>query len=302
MAAGTGSIIEAVDYNTIRNKVVGIMGPGAGQSGYGQTILSPTVATGNIVTKAQWDALRYDIINARLHQDGLVPNVTSATQGQPIRYGAGHPNTQYDTQATTIITNKWELGVGQFVIDAATNVERLTPWNTQVTTTLTVTFSTADQARWFFNSGGKIRVQSSREGGTGSPQNAAWSSLLTSAGIRSFGGNTPILNFYGLTNTYQNFYTSSASTPYSANQYKIDVLCNVLNNNVGGANILTFRMQFTDTYAYSGGGSPSFPDNVDGTLRVTIDEVRASGTLQPLGTGPFVITRPNYSITSLAGS
>ena len=85
MAAGTGLIIEAVDYTTIRNKIIGIMGTGAGQSGYGQTLLSSAVVPGNTVTKAQWDNLRYDILNARIHQDGLVPTIVTATQGQPIR-------------------------------------------------------------------------------------------------------------------------------------------------------------------------------------------------------------------------
>ena len=75
MAAGTGLIIEAVDYNTKRTKIIGIMGTGAGQSGYGQTLLSSSVAFGNTVTKAQWDNLRFDIFNARLHQDGLSPTV-----------------------------------------------------------------------------------------------------------------------------------------------------------------------------------------------------------------------------------
>jgi hypothetical protein len=37
-------------------------------------------------------------------------------------------------------------------------------------------------------------------------------------------------------------------------------------------------------------------------LTLTVDELRASGTLQPLGTGPFVITRPGYSISGISGS
>lgn len=302
MAAGSGSIIEAVDYNSIRSKIVNVMGAGSGQTGYGQVVLSTTVAQGNIVTKEQWDALRYDLLNARIHQDGLVPLIVTPETGQPIRYGAGHPNNQYNTQADLTIVNKWNLGAGQFVIDAGTTTTRTTSWISEVTTTCTVTFNTADQARWFFNSGGKIRVTSSRTGGTTSPQNSAWSSLLTSAGTQALGGNNVGVNFYNLTNAYQNFYLASSSSPYSNNQYRIDVLSNISNNSVGGATILTFRIRFTDSYTYSGSGSSSFPDTVDGTLSVVVDEIRASGTLQPLGTGPFVLTRPVYSITSITGS
>lgn len=304
MGAGTGSFIEAADYIAIRTKIRGIMGAGSGQSGYGQLVLSDafSVSSGVTITKEQWDALRYDIINARLHQDGLVPAVVEAVRGQPIRFGAGFPNNQYNSQADTIIEKKWELGVGQFVIDEGTDVTRTTSWSSQISTTCTVTFNTADEARWFFNSGGKIRIAGSRIGGSSTPQNSAWSTLLSTAGVQSFGGNTSGLNFYQLTTSYQTFYLRSASTPYSSNQYKIEVLCNQADNSVGGANQITLKVSFIDLYAYSGSGSPLIPDNVDGDLTVVIDEIRASGTLQPLGTGPFQLNRPIYSITALTGS
>jgi hypothetical protein len=306
MAAGTGLIIEAVDYTTIRNKIIAIMGTsatlGTGQNGYGQTLLSSAVVPGNQVTKAQWDNLRYDILNARIHQDGVVPTIITATQGQPIRYGAGHPNNQYNAQAITAVTNKWNIGTGQFVIDAATSTTRTTAWSTSLSATVTVTFNTADQARYFFNSGSKIRCTSSRTGGTGSPQNASWSNILDSAGTVAFGGNTSGLNFYNLTTSYQTFYNLTTSAPYTGNQYRIEVLSNAADNSLGGATTLTFRVTYTDTYTYTGSGSSTFPDNIDGTLTLTVDELRASGTLQPLGTGPFVITRPAYSISGISGS
>ena len=302
MAAGTGLIIEAVDYNTIRTKIIGIMGTGAGQSGYGQTLLSSSVAFGNTVTKAQWDNLRFDIFNARLHQDGVSPTIVNAVSGQPVRFGAGHPNNQYNTQADTAIANKFNIGTGQFVIESATSATRTTTWNSSLTATVTVTFSTADQARHFFNSGSKIRCASSRTGGTASPQNSSWSNILDTAGTVAFGGKTAGLNFYNLTNSYQTFYLLSASAAYyTGNQYRIEVVSNIADNSVGGATTLTFRVTYTDTYT-SRPGSPSFPDNIDGTLTLTVDELRASGTLQPLGTGPFVLTRPGYSISGISGS
>ena len=302
MAAGTGLIIEAVDYNTIRTKIIGIMGTGAGQSGYGQTLLSSSVAFGNTVTKAQWDNLRFDIFNARLHQDGVSPTIVTATSGQPVRFGAGHPNNQYNTQADTAIANKFNIGTGQFVIESATSATRSTAWNSSLTATVIVTFATADQARHFFNSGSKIRCASSRTGGTASPQNSSWSNILDTAGTVAFGGNTSGLNFYNLTSSYQTFYTLTTSAPYTGNQYRIEVVSDIADNSVGGATVLTFRVTYTDTYTYTGSGSSTFPDNIDGTLTLTVDELRASGTLQPLGTGPFVLTRPGYSISGISGS
>ena len=295
MAAGTGLIIEAVDYNTIRTKIIGIMGTGSGQSGYGQTLLSSSVAFGNTVTKAQWDNLRFDIFNARLHQDGLAPTIITATSGEPVRYGAGHPNNQYNTQADTAISNKFNIGTGQFVIESATSATRTTAWNSSLTATVTVTFGTADQARHFFNSGSKIRCASSRTGGTASPQNSSWSNILDTASTVAFGGNTSGLNFYNLTNSYQTFFNLSSSAPYTVNQYRIEVVCDLANNTIGGATTLTFRVTYTDAYSNS-------TDNVNGTLTLTVDELRASGVLLPLGTGPFVLTRPGYSISGISGS
>ena len=306
MAAGTGLIIEAVDYTTIRNKIIAIMGTsadlGTGQNGYGQILRSSAVAAGNQVTKAQWDNLRYDILNARIHQDGVVPTIVTATQGQPIRYGAGHPNNQYNTQADTAVANKWNIGTGQFVIDAATSATRTTAWSTSLTATVTVTFNSADEARYFFNSGSKIRCTSSRTGGTGSPQNSSWSNILDTAGTAAFGGNTSGLNFYNLTSTYQTFYNLTTSAPYTGNQYSIEVRSNTPDNSVGGATVLEFRVTYTDTYTYTGSGSSTFPDNIDGTLTLTVDELRASGTLQGPISSPFVITRPIYSISGISGS
>jgi len=306
MAAGTGLIIEAVDYTTIRNKIIAIMGTsatlGTGQNGYGQTLLSSAVVPGNQVTKAQWDNLRYDILNARIHQDGVVPTIVTATQGQPIRYGAGHPNNQYNTQADTAVANKWNIGTGQFVIDAATSATRTTAWSTSLTATVTVTFNSADEARYFFNSGSKIRCTSSRTGGTGSPQNSSWSNILDTAGTVAFGGNTSGLNFYNLTSSYQTFYNLTTSAPYTGNQYSIEVRSNTPDNSVGGATVLEFRVTYTDTYTYTGSGSSTFPDNIDGTLTLTVDELRASGTLQGPISSPFVITRPIYSISGISGS
>jgi hypothetical protein len=94
----------------------------------------------------------------------------------------------------------------------------------------------------------------------------------------------------------------TSSAPYSTNQYRIEVASNVADNSMGGATVLTFRVTYTDGYTYSGIYSPSFPDNINGTLTLTVDELRASGTLQPLGTGPFVLTRPGYSTSGISGS
>jgi len=286
-----GDLISATDYNTIRSKIINVIGTGVGNSGYGQTTFSTLVSVGNTVTKAQWDALRYDIYNALLHQLGSAPAIFVPTVGGVISYGAGNPNNQYDTLADQAVSNRFDLGTGQFVTEIIGSESFTDSWYQSCSSTVTVTFNTADQARYFFNSGGQIRFSSSRTGGTGTAQNSAWSSLLAASGTRSFGGNAPGVNFYSLTNSYQTAYNLTASSPYSANIWRIEALCNVANNSSGTANVVTFRVSWIDGY-FDPGPEPSPPpgDLVDGILTLSVDSVRASGSLIPGGS--FSIT--NY--------
>lgn len=298
-------IIDDADFNRIRTKLAAIMGTGASSFGYGQSVISSTVVEGQVITKEQWDQLRFDILNARIHQDGITPALAEAIRGQPIRYAESSPAKQYDTQADTASTNRFEVGSGQFVIESAGSETTLNPWKTKVTAIVAVSFPTADSARWFFNSGGKIRFSSSRVGGSSSPQNSSWSSLLSNIGSVSFGANTPGANFYLLTSQYQTFFSGTQSAPYqyAANAYLIRARSDVVNNSNGGARIVTFEVSWEDNYFYSyRGGSALVPDNVDGILTLTVDELRAVGTLLPIGTGAFSVIRPSYTITSISGS
>jgi hypothetical protein len=305
-----GSQIQAIDYNSIRAKIESLMGEGSGQTGYGQSIFSTDVAKGHQVSKEQWDALRFDILNARVHQDGATPTIVEALKGQPINFGPDSPNNQYDIQANIATTNKWDIGPGQFIVETAWNgvssispITRTTPWKNSVASTVTVTFSTVDQARWFFNSGGKIRFNSSRVGGSATAQNTSWTNILTNAGVRDFGGNTPGVNFYNLTSVNQIFFTTTGSNPYATNRYRIDARSNISNNSLGGATTLTFTVSWIDLYVDPPGANPqNFPpeDNVDGTLSLSVDEIRASGPLLP--SGAFLVARPTYTITPIAGS
>jgi len=302
-----GNFISASDYNAIRNKIINVVGPGAGNSGYGQTLQSSAVATGNVVTKAQWDALRFDIYNALFHQTGSVPIITQVSTSDVIRYGAANPNFQYDTLADTAIANRFNLGAGRFVTENKGTNSTSVSWSASQSCTLTVTFGTANDARYFFNSGGKIRFTSSRTGGSSTAQNSSWSNLLTTVGTQAFGGNSPSVNFYSLTNSYQTFYTLTASSPYASNVYRLEALSNVADNSTGTANILTFRITWTDAYVdpdVLAGRPPTLNppgDVVDGTLSLNVDQIRPVGTLQPSGT--FTITGPSlYSFSSFSGS
>jgi hypothetical protein len=307
-----GTEIQDSDYNAIRKKIIAVMGNGGTNPltdqadatfGYGQPLVSSDVATGQDITKDQWDALRFDILNARIHQDGATPSIVEAVRGEPIRFGPAHPNTAYNSQSDIAITNKFNLGAGQFVIDSGTAQTRSTAWSNSVSATVTITFGSSIFARWFFNSGSKLRISSTRSGGAATAQNSDWSNLLNTVGIVEFGAVTSPVGFYSLTNVDQILRTQSSTSTYSGNSFTVQVRSNVTNNSNGGATQLIFTLSWVDNYTDPGLGGPPFTnDIVDGDLSFVVEEQRASGILQPSGTGAFIINRPSYSSTGIVGT
>jgi hypothetical protein len=293
-----GTNIFSAQYVTIQDKAQSLMGSGSATRGYGQTVQSSDVFTGNTITKAQWDLLRYDIVNIRFHQDGVLPGIITVNVGDPIGFGASSPNSNYDTLLETAIANRFRIAGSQSVVNSAASQTYTTPWSTSLTATLTCTFSTADQARYFFNSGGKVRFTTSLSGGSSTAQINAWINFLASVGTQSFGADTGSVNYYNLTNSFQIYYQSSLSSPYSANNYRLEARTNVSDNSTGTATQLFLRVTLSDSYVDPGAPAPG--DLVNGTVTIAASELKASGILQPSGT--FAITSPSYSLSVISGS
>lgn len=296
----SGSKIEDLDFNTIQDKAQSLLGTGAGTRGYGQTVLSSDVFQGNTITKAQWDALRYDIINIRFHQDGVLPAIITLDEKAVIGYGASAPNTNYDTLLETAIANRFQIAGSQATTSTKGTATTSTAWSSSATCTITVTFATAAEARYFFNSGGKVRITPSLTGGSATAQVGAWTNFLSGVSTKSFGADTdPITNYYTLTNSFQTYYQGSLTTPYSANNFKLEARTNVADNSTGTATTLYLKVTLTDTYTDPGPEpSPAPGDSVDGTLSFVVSELKASGDLQP--SGSFSVTSPTYSLSSIS--
>jgi len=214
------------------------------------------------------------------------------------------------------VGQRFLVAAGKFSTSSASSVSRTwssstSPqfWANEINTELTVTFSTADQARWFFNSGGEVRISSSRTNGRSDQQNNEWSSLLTSAGQRIFGAQSPTAgfspmngqNFYRLTNSYQTYFSQASSSPYAANVYQLRARCNVANNSSGTATVIFIQVRFIGGYTDPGPGGPPFTnDEIDGTFTVTATQKYASGTLLP--SGNWNIALPTYSFSAISGT
>lgn len=306
-------IIKEADYNNIRNKLANIIGAGSGNSGWGQPLVSSAVAVGNRVTINEWGRLRFDIINAWTHIYGSAPTTVQVSEGNTVRYSVSDaPVATYDTIADTIVANKFTVHSSQSGTSASTPSSTSWPgpygstWSSRIQCTVTVSFPSATAARYFFNSGGQIRIVSSQSGGNGTTQVIRWGTLLTSAGTQSFGGNNPGtgtspsngLNWYRLTNSYQQWYSISGSTPYGANRYRISARCPVANNSTGTASSAEFLVEFIDNYTDPGPPAPG--DAVDGTFTVSASSLYATGILVPAGTGSFTVTQPTILVGTIA--
>ena len=395
MPVTANSKINSSDFNAIRTTIVNVLGTGSGSSGYGQTVNSTAKSANQLVDQTDWDNLRYDIVNSRIHQTGAaftavtnssnsadrtklqfatssvgfliigmavfgisphpivsikfitgiqvsgsntIITLDSATEstvnsGITIYFGTGAISdfqegtkvgaaaiNAYESLANTAAgaSDRFLVAAGQFSTSSASSVNRTwssgtSPqfWNSEISTELTITFSTADQARYFFNSGGEIRISSSRTGGRSDQQNNAWSSLLSSVGVRNFGAQIPSSgfspmngqNFYRLTNSYQSYFSQASSSPYAANIYQLEARCNVAGNAAGTANIVNIRVRFIGGYVDPGDWPLDFPrtnDEIDGTFTVTATQKFASGKLLP--SGDFTVALPSYSFSAVSGS
>lgn len=301
----SGTDILASEYVTIQDKAQSLLGTGSATRGYGQPLQSSDVFSGNQITKAQWDALRYDVTSIRYHQDGILPTIVTVNVGDPIGYGSGSPNNNYDTLLETGISNRFRVATEQSVVSSVSNQSTTTTWNTLAECTLTATFSNSNEARYFFNSGGKIRMTTALTGYSSTAQNNAWANILNSIGSRDFGADTdPFVNYYTLTNTPQAYYQNTLSTPYSANNFRLYAWTDVSDNSSGTASVLYLKVSLDDAYVdpditqgYPAGFTPP-TGYVDGTLSVNVEEIKATGPLFPSGT--FTITSPSYSISSFS--
>jgi hypothetical protein len=314
--------ITATDYNNIRGPLANIIGTGTADSGWGQTVISSAVSEGTKVTATQITRLRNDIINAHTHIFGTAPTPVSVVEHDVVKFNATtSPVSSYTALVSNINANRFTVAGGQSAVQSYAPSSTTWPgiygtnWTSLITCTITATWPTAAAARHFWNSGGQLRITASRSGGTGSAQNNAWTSILSTAGTRTFAAQTPSAgvapndgqNWFRCSNTRQLWYSVSGSSPYGSNSYKLyarttDALSN--SNSSGSASQGEWFIEFVDNYV-DPGQHPSNPvpdtvDSVDGTFTVAVEALYATGILIPLGTGNFSVTLPTISTSAIS--
>ena len=326
MPAVNSNIIQA-DYNSIRDKVVAVLGNGSGNFGYGQQarIVSTAVTEGTKVTVNEWANLRYDIINAYKHINGSNPTTAVVSEGNTIRYTSSFtpdtgtldvPQKQYDDWANNITTNRFAIAPsGESGTTAVITSSRTAAWVSQCECIIQFYWTNANDARYWFNSGGKIRISANRTGGVGTQQNTSWTTLLSAAGTQNFGGAVPGIgttpndgtNWYKTNSSFQTFYQVAATGAYTSNIYRLQARCvDVPSNSGGTATSGEIRVVFTDGYTDSGApGNPFLNpppgDDIDGTLTVSVSTLFATGIMVPNSTS-FTVVQPTIAIGAVTGS
>ena len=294
--AGSGTTALATDVSTPYSTGFNVMGTGSLSRGYGQTTFGSTKNIGDTITANDFNNIRYDLLNASAHQNGSAAALSLAGNVAGDIINSTDPNA-FIPYAATVDSDRFNCHSSRKSTAAAGGNSRASSWASQVVATYSLNFSSAQQARWFWNGGGKIRFASSRTGGAASAQNAAWSSLLTSAGTQEFGGAA--VYSWGTDST--SLYSVSSSAPYASNTYNISVLLNA--PMVLGATAFVFVLTWSDPYVDPTPGEPPLPEDiVDGTLDYSVEITFPTGghALTPSGTWTSY-TYSSYSAGAITG-
>jgi hypothetical protein len=179
MTYSAGQLIEATDYNGFVSTTSGaninnVWSTGSGDSGWGQTALA-TVAAEGIITATQWASL-VNTISSMASQTGTT--ITSRTA--PVAGNTIDILTALNTDITNITANRQNAVANGAQFTAWTGTNSKTSGTSGATWTITfvntVTFSSANAARYFFNAGGRIKIDVSKTSvdQTGDPE---WNDL-----------------------------------------------------------------------------------------------------------------------------
>jgi hypothetical protein len=304
MAYTTGGTIQALDYNLLAwggnttntytsatNNLAVVWGIGTGQFGYGQDVsLISAVTASSTVTATQWAGLVYTVNKTLGHQAGTAALLTGAVQGGNIGIVAGATITAFAnvaTAVTTVNTNKLNFNSTRGSTTASGNFDATFSTGT-FTQTITVTFGSADQARYYFNAGGRFNLVFSPSSLTDNAKETSYNDLMNAIGTlsldaltstRSGSGETQTTNglaigYWDLTTSNQTILklTSDNST-YTGNTLEVFMRVAGAGGSNGG-----LGTQVIYDITYTDGADEAFDDAVSGIFRHRIDVIRPEVT------------------------
>lgn len=252
MSYTSGGLIEATDYNNfVGSSSSGInqwWSTGSTTTGWGQTALS-TVSAGTTVTATNWASL----VNT-LSSGGSQTNTAITSRSAPTTGTLISVLSNVGTDISNIFGNRANaaLSGSQFTSWTGTSSKTTGTGSVRnawtITFTHTITWASANAARYFFNAGGRIKLETSKTS-TGLDADEEWndlantlmSDLFITAGFttqtiagssytgltRSGGTGSPTINlttagWYNLGTTDTDIYRQFADTfPYTGNYINV---------------------------------------------------------------------------------
>ena len=292
MTYSVGGLIQATDYNGFASTTAGgnvniMWGTGTGDAGYGQSTTLATVSAGGTVTATQWASLVNRISSIASHTGTTITARTAPTAGTVIAVLSA-----VQTDLNNCYTNRGNAaGTGsQFTGWTGTSSKTTatgsgsTPWT--ITFTHTVTWASANAARYFFNAGGRIKWETSKTS-TGTLADAEWNDLANTlvgdifitggtgtqtiagtayTGTTKIGGTgspnilTTTTGWYDLTTGDTNIYRQFADTAPYTGQY-----INIAAKTAGSGT----QLVLTTTWVDPGGSGAGSSDDISGGTATT---------------------------------
>jgi len=180
MTYSAGALIQATDYNTFAgNTTAGlnrVWSEGSGDAGWGQTDIT-TVSTSGVVTATQWATIVNNLATTGTQTSTTLTSRTAPVTGNIIGILA---NVSTDiASVTTARGNAVSSGTEYGTFTGTTSKTTGTgsgqaAWT--ITFTHTITFPSADQARYFWNAGGIVRLKYGKSS-TGTDADADWNTF-----------------------------------------------------------------------------------------------------------------------------
>ena len=182
MTYTVGGLIQAADYNGFvndsANNINAIWSTGSSDKGYGQTSIG-SVSVGGVVTATQWASLVNTLSNIGSHQGTSITSRTAPVAGNVI---AILSNVATDINNLTTSRGNATASGSQYGIFTGTVSKTSstgsgsTPWT--ITFTHTITWASANAARYFFNAGGRIKWETNKSS-TGTDADDEWNDLAS---------------------------------------------------------------------------------------------------------------------------
>ena len=284
------SLIYLTDYNIVQSTIQSVLGTGAGDFGYGQSLASSQLTAGAQITALQWINLRTDILKARQHQTGNDEsgNIVLPVQGTAV---SGSIYSACSALAATVVANRMVTPPsGQATLETITSTTRTSAWNGTISTVISITWPDANAARHYFNSGSNIQFTASRSGGNSGSKNNTWTTMLSTMGTITFSYTQTVPSGSGTGSGYgwsnlpssntQIFWKPAPAGVYAENDFYI------YGRKISSTE-LEFTFQFLDDDAGDhdpgldtglGPYGTAVDENVDGSLTATVQAYRASGS------------------------